>query len=223
MDLEGIAQGTRTCSGIPSCPKNGNKVEWNTMKNYREHTHGFSLLELLIVVALTLVLGSIALPNMVTVISDAKLLGGGTNLSGLFQSCRMLAVKQNKTMTTRFTVQGNGPVAYVKPASDSTGLSSTDTQVQLGSPLRRMTTFTEPGAPTPLTSAMLGFTPQAGDASFNSRGMPCAYSSGICTTAGFAYYFKDDRTSGRSKWMSVSISPAGRIKRWVWGGTTWGD
>src|SRR6185295_1885996 len=176
-------------------------------------SNGFSVLEMLIAVSILLILGSIAIPGMVTVISNARLQGGGTSLAGLFQSCRMFAVKQNTTMTARFTVVGSGPVAYVKEAEDSTGLIGTDPQVQLGAPLTQMAVPAGAGAPPALSSAELGFTPQAGDPSFNSRGLPCAYSSTACPSAGFVYYFKDNRPVGPSGWISVSISPAGRIRR----------
>jgi len=183
---------------------------------------GFSLLELLIVVAILMVLGIIAIPNMMIVISNARLLGGGTNLSGLLQNSRALAIGKNATMTTHFTVLGSGPVAYVKEANDTSALSDKDPQVQLGAPLTKVTTPSGPGAPVALTSGELGFTPVTTDPSFNSRGLPCAYSAGVCPTSGFVYYFRDFRSMGKSGWIAVSISPAGRIKRWVHSGTSWG-
>jgi prepilin-type N-terminal cleavage/methylation domain-containing protein len=182
---------------------------------------GFSLLELLIVVAILMVLGIIAIPNMMIVISNARLQGGGTNLSGLLQNSRALAIGKNSTMTTHFTILGNGPVAYVKQADDVSGLSDKDPQVQLGAPLTKVTTPTGSGAPAALTSGELGFTPVTTDPSFNSRGLPCAYSGGVCPTSGFVYYFRDNRSMGKSGWIAVSISPAGRIKRWIYSGTSW--
>jgi len=183
---------------------------------------GFSLLEMLIVVAILLVLGIIAIPNMMIVISNARLQGGGTNLSGILQNSRSLAIGKNATMTTHFTILGNGPVAYVKEANDVSALNDKDPQVQLGAPLTKVTTPTGPGAPAALTTTELGFTAGTTDPSFNSRGLPCAYSGGVCPTSGFVYYFRDFRSMGKSGWIAVSISPAGRIKRWIYSGTSWG-
>jgi Tfp pilus assembly protein FimT len=196
-------------------------VVWTAKRPYR--ASGFSLLELAVGVLLVMVLGVIAIPNMVMVISNVRLRGGATTLSGLLQSCRMIAVKENRTKTTRFTVLSSGPVAYVKGAADASGISKTDPQAQLGVPLTKFTTPTGLGAPAALTSTELGFTAATTDPSFNSRGLPCSYSAGNCTNSGFAYYFKDVRPLGRSGWTAVSISPAGRIKQWFWNGTTWGD
>src|SRR5687767_8084581 len=103
---------------------------WTAKRSYR--ASGFSLLDLAVVVLLLMVLGVIAIPNMVMVISNARLRGGATTLSGLLQSCRMIAVKENRTKTTRFTVLSSGPVAYVKGAADASGLVKTDPQAQLG-------------------------------------------------------------------------------------------
>jgi prepilin-type N-terminal cleavage/methylation domain-containing protein len=186
-------------------------------------SRGFSILELLIVVSVIAVLGIIAIPNMMTVISNARLLGGGTNLSGLLQNCRMLAVKQNTTMTAHFTVLGNGPVAFAKQADAGNTLATTDPQIQLGAPLVMVTPPSGPGAPAALTTSELGFTAVSTDPSFNSRGLPCAYSGGNCPSAGFVYYFRDNRPLGQSGWIAVSVSPAGRIRRWVYSGTVWGS
>jgi Tfp pilus assembly protein FimT len=199
-----------------------NKINSISARNLVSTSNGFSLLEMLIVVAILMVLGIIAIPNMMIVISNARLQGGGTNLSGLLQNSRALAIGKNSTMTTHFTILGNGPVAYVKQADDVSGLSDKDPQVQLGAPLTKVTTPTGPGAPAALTSGELGFTPVTTDPSFNSRGLPCAYSAGLCPTSGFVYYFRDNRSMGKSGWIAVSISPAGRIKRWIYSGASWG-
>ena len=183
---------------------------------------GFSLLELLVVVSVLMVISIIAIPNMMTVISNARLQGGGTNLSGLLQNSRALAIGQNTTMTTHFTVLGNGPVAFVKQADDAPVLAHLDPQVQLGAPLIKEDPPLGAGAPAALTSTELGFTAVTTDPSFNSRGLPCAYWMGVCTTTGFVFYFRDNRSMGKSGWIAVSISPAGRIKRWMFSGTSWG-
>ena len=184
---------------------------------------GFSILEVLIVVSVLLILGIIGIPNMMTVISNARLQGGGTSLSGLLQNTRMQAVKKNVTMTAHFTVLGNGPVAYAKQATDTSSLTASDPQAQLGAPLTKMaSTPTGSGAPAALTTAELGFTAVTTDPSFNSRGLPCVYSSpGNCANSGFVYYFRDSRPSGKTGWIAVSISPAGRIRRWTYSSGSW--
>jgi Tfp pilus assembly protein FimT len=190
----------------------------------RRLSAGFSLLELSIVVVIMMVIGVIALPNMVTVVSNARLRGGATNLSGLMQNARMVAIKENKTKEVRFTTLTNGAVAYVKNASDtSTTLLQSDPQVQLGTPLTKVVPPLGTGAPPELTSTDLGFTALTTYTSFTPSGLPCSYSGGNCTNAGFVFYFRDRRPLGASGWAAVSVSPAGRLKRWFWNGSVWGD
>ena len=117
----------------------------------------------------------------------------------------------------------HGLIAYVKKAADTSDLATSDSQVQLQAPIARMTSLSGPSAPAELDADILGFNPSNSDISFNSRGMPCLYSGGYCTNRGFRYYFKDDRSLGESRWSAMSISPVGRIKKWFWNGSAWGD
>jgi prepilin-type N-terminal cleavage/methylation domain-containing protein len=185
-------------------------------------SRGFSLVELLMVVAITLILSTIAIANIASVVSSSRIRAGISSMSGLFQNCRMLAVKKNKTMTAHVTTVGaDSLLGYVKEATDTSELAATDSQVKWEAPVIRMSSPTGPGAPDTITTAMLGFTPQTGDISFNSRGLPCAYSSGVCTNHGFLYYFKDTSRVGAKGWAALSVSPAGKIKKWFWNINSW--
>ena len=183
----------------------------------------FSTVELLVVVAIGLIITTIALPNMLNVIAVQKLRGNIGTLSGILQNCRMMAVKNNQPMTTHFVTADYGINAFIKSAADTSSVSKLDTQVELEAPILQFTSPTGTGAPTALDSSVLGFTPQTGDVTFNSRGLPCVYNAGVCTNNGFAYYFRDTRLRVTNGWAAISVSPAGRIKRWFWKGTAWGE
>ena len=191
---------------------------------------GFSLLEVMTVAAISMVDTMTAVPNMMTGIGNMRLRSSMTSLSGVLQNCRMLAVKQNLTMTTHFIADTygstQGVMAYVKQATALNQLDTSDSQVQLEEPIVQVTAPSGPGAPLALDldpTIQLGFTPQTGDPSFNSTGLPCAYNSGTCPNGGFAYYFHDSRPAGQTGWAALSISPAGRLKKWYWNGSTWTD
>lgn len=56
---------------------------------------GFSLIELLTVVAITAVLAAIVLPNMLVPSNQARLRGAVKNLRGDLQTAKMMAVREN--------------------------------------------------------------------------------------------------------------------------------
>ncbi len=192
------------------------------MTRNSQRQRGFSILEVAIVSSIVMVLAVIATPNMINVVSNARLRGAATSLSGLLQNSRATAAKLNRTETVRFVSVSMGPYAYVKDAnSTSTTLETTDPQVQLGAPIIQMTTPN--GGVSELDSTTLGFTaltyPEL--PSFNPWGMPCKYSGGNCVSNGYVFYFTDTRRN--NGWTAVSISPAGRVKQWFWYGTAWGS
>src|SRR6266480_1540922 len=74
---------------------------------------GFSLLELMLVIAIALVLMAIALPQMTTTLTFTKWRGAMSDLSGVFQSCRSQAIKNNASQQLDFTVNNGLVVAYL--------------------------------------------------------------------------------------------------------------
>jgi Tfp pilus assembly protein FimT len=188
------------------------------------------MLELVIVVAMSMVVAAIAVPNFMAVIFNFRMRGAMSSLSGLLQNCRMTAVQKNTIMTSVFGVfPPGGPVVYIKHAGDTSAIASTDFQVQLGAPLTQIITPTGTGAPTALTTTTLGYTPLTYQPSsylpgFNSRGLPCKWdlATSVCSTGvGYVFYFMDSRPLGKSGWGAVTISPAGRVKTWSWNGASW--
>lgn len=185
---------------------------------------GFSLIEISVVLLISLILGLIAIPNMVSVIANARLHAGVTSMSGMLQSARMLAVKQNQALTVRFdTIDGLTLLAWAKPAQETPVRVATDLQAEWEAPVSIMPSPSGVGSPSEIDNAVLGFTPETTEPSFNSRGLPCVYDDGNCTNQGFLFYFKDTSRQGSQGWAALSISPAGRIKKWFWTGSGWVD
>jgi prepilin-type N-terminal cleavage/methylation domain-containing protein len=189
----------------------------------RKLNRGFSLVEISVVLGIALILGAITVPNMVAVIAHSRLHAGLASMSGLVQNCRMLAVKQNKTLSALFEAEDDALVGYVKSVTDTSPRKSSDPQVKWEAPIAMVTAPFGDDPPAPLGSTELGFSPQTVIPSFNARGLPCVYVSGVCTNHGFLYYFKDTRLQGGKGWAALSITPAGRIKKWFWNGHEWTD
>ena len=189
---------------------------------------GFSLLEVLMVVAIVMIVSAIAIPKMGNVIAIMKMRSSMTTVSSLLQNARTMAVQQNRTMTALHFNRTTNPqslIYYVKLAGDTSDVTNNDTQVEMEAPITPYTTPTGTSAPSAIDNTTMGLIadPETGDPSFNSRGLPCVYSAGTCTTSAFVQYYKDNRVGGSGGWAAISISPAGRIKRWFWSGSAWSE
>lgn len=192
----------------------------------RSHKRGFSLLEVLIVTAVGTIITGAAVPPITNVIANAKMRASMTSVSGLLQNSRVAAIKRNRSVTARSlnrTVRPFGLVYYTKTASDASPLAVNDPQVEMQAPITPYITPSGEAAPAPISTTVLGFIAQTGDPSFNSAGRVCVYSGGTCVSSGFIKYFKDNRVAGSGGWAAISLSPAGRIKRWFWTGSRWSD
>lgn len=189
---------------------------------------GFSLVELLVVMAVLLIVGAIATPTIATTMDAYRMRGTLTNISGLTQRCRLLALKKNSTSHMFVTTNNGSVVMYCKEINDpTTTLADSDPQIQLPDQ------FSIPGLPTggatQLTASLMwgssGSTFSVdSDPYFNSRGLPCSavnVGSPCTSVTGYVYYFK--YTRGTARWAALSVSPASRIQNWFWNGSGWGN
>jgi prepilin-type N-terminal cleavage/methylation domain-containing protein len=198
----------------------------------RRGNAGFSLVEVAIVVVIGLIITATGLPRFNIVIANMKLRSSITTVSGLLQNCRMLAVQRNRTLRAAIrsqSVPANSMKAVVTEPPDTTNTPiASNAQVEMEAPINSYDAPTGVGAPAAISNSTLGVsvTPVATDPSFNSRGIPCAWntSTSSCdTNRSFIKYFKDNRVTGGQGWAAISITPAGRIKRWFWNGASWTD
>src|SRR2546425_7695412 len=72
------------------------------MKVSKIRLRGFSMVEVVIVVTVVLILGAVAIPNIVTATANVRLRGAASDLSGLMQSARLVAVKNKTTFNIPF-------------------------------------------------------------------------------------------------------------------------
>lgn len=216
---------------------------------------GFSLVELMIVVAIILVVSAMALPSMARGITTIRLRGAATTIAGMIQKTRIEAVRANRIMVLRQTTLNDGvtPLFYVDgslpqnvtgnasacpPMCQNQALDRWESQAMISKEIQLQTS----GYPSFDSNALLGYasTPSAAPfrIAFNQRGLPCTIvtdtSSGITScplnaagmtssvgsNSSYQYFFKLSSTFG-DQWVSVTITPAGRVRTWVWNGSTW--
>ena len=212
---------------------------------FRPGQKGFSLTEMVVVVAIILIITAIALPNIARTLDDAKLRASAQELAGIYQEARMRAARDNTYYEVMATPVGTPPeIAWLDLNGNGTR-EDTEPAVELP----QYMTLSNAGVPAGLTATKLGFTPITTEIStmfnqndsntpgiaWNARGLPCQR-AGVntgCTTmittngsqvaVGWVQYLQMNRAN-TTLYAAVSVTPAGRIKVWLYspsGGGTW--
>ena len=190
---------------------------------------GFTLLEILITVAVIMVVAAFALPGMMRTIYNVQLRARATDLSDLHQRARILAAKNNQIyqILYRFPV-GAPPFAFIDV--DQNGAFDV-----LNDPVMYFTGTVVPAAGAPAGTGGVANYVLVGDTgpgawdntmtlAYGPRGLPCAYPAqpGPCPTPAiqyFVYYLQDTRPGG--KWAAVVVTKSGRSKVVTWNGAAW--
>lgn len=193
-----------------------------------KHNRGFSLLELMITVAIILIVAALTVPTLMTQIYSVRLKYSATDLSGLLQRARMEAVRKNSFYSVQ-TVAGN-PVEEQVVDKTTTAVASIPPAMMAQS----VTVAFGAGSGAPGESGFitgLNFTGGAASAvgglpSFNARGLPCIAAGGAtCTSTpgqGFVFFLSGtSASSGSTGWSAVVVTASGRCQVWAYDGTNW--
>ena len=173
-------------------------------------SRGFSLVELLVVIAVCLIVMAFATPITLNTMDAYKLRWGLTNATGLVQRCRLEALKKNTSEHIFVTTSGNQVILYYKAITDPVlTVQQSDPQVLLPSQ------FSIPGlptgGPTQLTATVMwgssgsSFSANS-DPYFNSRGLPVDSSGNLYGNS--ALYITDGTTVYGT---TVSLTPLIRL------------
>jgi prepilin-type N-terminal cleavage/methylation domain-containing protein len=195
----------------------------------RARTCGFSLIELLVVMAVMLVVAAFAIPSLMTTMTAYNTRGALTSVVGLTQRCRLQGIKNNTSERILIGINAGQVFLYCKDvANQAQPVLTTDPQIRL---IPRVALPAAPtgNSPTPLNAltmwgANFGNVVVNQDPYFNSRGLPCAApaAGAACNViSGYVYYFQ--YTGSSPRWAAISISPAARIQTWFWNGNSWGS
>lgn len=186
---------------------------------------GFSLVELMVVVAIILIVTAIAIPSVRMVMASYQLDSGGRVVASMLQSAKMAAVKANQPYYAQYDVP-SPKLASASPPAAVRAYASTDPTAAVSNSV----SFQAPGA---LDHSQLDTYLGGGNANsvsiqaaatpigFNARGIPCVDPAGgfACgpldpansLPVAFEWFIQHNSTQG---WEAITVSPAGQIRSW---------
>lgn len=189
---------------------------------------GFSILELLVVVAIMMVLSAMMGPSIMRTINGINVQYSARNLSGLMHTARIQAVRKNSYYAIQPITEGTNTTGYFVDLNKNSTYASGDAVVTLSG-----NTTVHPGsgsgAPNESTfiTNSLGFTVSAGTnpVTFNARGLPCISNGSTCPEVagtGFVYFIKTIGAANVTNWAAVAVTASGHAQVWTCdGGGNW--
>ena len=190
----------------------------------QKRNRGFSLIELLIVMAIILVVSALALPNIMQAIQAYKMrniLGGFANLS---RDVRARAIRDNREYKVFWYWDPSNRLGFF-------GDYNNNFAYDVGEPLYLLPNgaWIDFGGISPSIASMnLTYNQNWNLPAFNSRGAPCIWWMAPCATVnggpvGFQMAFYDMGVwwGQSTMWGAVTVHPGGRVKTWLWSGSTW--
>jgi prepilin-type N-terminal cleavage/methylation domain-containing protein len=169
----------------------------------KETQTGFSMIELLVVVAIIVVVGGMTLPGLVQTWYNIQLRSSAAQVADLMQQSRMQAARANVSPGIAIRYQRNGNMQQVYADFNNNGAWD------VGEPIVNLPRINAAagapngnGAPSAFVDTMDTTSGQPCDntctLAFSPRGLPCNLVGATCTTPAasyFVYYFQDNRPS----------------------------
>lgn len=179
---------------------------------------GFSLLELLVVVAISMITLAMTIPMISTSITQYRMRASAVDVNSLLQRARVQAIRDDTTYNVRGCPSSGGCTTTIDGTSkrlllDANGNGSYDAGEPMIQLQQGVTVTTAPG--TAISASALGFSPatQGSIIGFTSRGTPCI--GNPCTTqSGFVLYMSSAIGTSGTALSAISVSPAGRFRSW---------
>jgi prepilin-type N-terminal cleavage/methylation domain-containing protein len=183
----------------------------------RSQQKGFSIIELIIVIAIILAVSAIAFPKVQGVMEGIQLRNMVTNVNGLVQQDRIQSVRDNTSYTikTAPATAGNGITLYVDTNGDN-AVNGTEPAIQL--PTNVTVSVAGPGVLPPNVVSPPYISAATVNLSFNERGLPCSNPPVCNTIAPYVVYFSQTRPSGTPGWAAITVTQSGRIKAYTYTG-----
>lgn len=187
----------------------GRNIDLSVMKK----SQGFSLLEVVIVVAIVLIVSAIAIPAVQQVTDTYRLNSSGNAAASVLQQARLAAVKENQPYYVQFTPGPAPNMITASPLETRAYVSSDPTAMTAGNVVFAAGALPDHsqldlylGGPPPPINVQIAF---------NARGMPCVSPAGpsfVCAGPADFEWLMQSNASGN--WEAVTVTSAGRVRAW---------
>jgi prepilin-type N-terminal cleavage/methylation domain-containing protein len=181
---------------------------------------GFTLAELVVVIAIMLIVGGLSIPNLTRAIDTSRIKGAAQTLAAAYQNARILATQKNTSYQVLVSpigitpaqicidLDGDGTCGAGDPVTTfpaQVTLSNLGVPVPLGAQLTYLTTDTEHS------------TAPGNGLMWNALGLPSQGSPGGAqrTATGWVQYLQLQRSNGDVMYAAVTVTPTGRVKTWI--------
>jgi Tfp pilus assembly protein FimT len=183
-----------------------------TLPNRSHSLRGFSLLELVVALAVAMLLAAIAIPSVVSTYNQYRLGVQASLIANELDQLRMIAVRRNTTITLYSTTSGSNSVVYID-ANKSGGLDATDPQVILPLDMQISNGLSTTPTGMPGVSSLGSYYSAAvklpsGGISFTSNGT-------ISGAAGPYFIVIGYTNTSKYGYRAVTVTPMGQIKVWT--------
>ena len=216
--------------GIPAvtelpCPAEDASRTRNVISRGVRFGRGFSLLEMMTVVSISLIVGSIGFVLGASIVRTIRLSGSSTSYANLLQTARIRAVQDDRYYSVVSVPAANPPMAFVDisgnglyDAGEPMIVFAQGVNVQpyaSGPSVGNLKSQFLPPNPLAQNSVQTAIPP-----TFGPRGLPCAPSAGACLYVPPASFITFLQNTGNGKWEAVTVTPAGRVNLWIYDGTS---
>lgn len=178
---------------------------------------GFTLTELIVVVAIITVVAGLSIPNLTRAIDTSRIKGAAQTLASAYQNARISATQKDTSYQVLISPPG------ILPAQLCIDLDG-DGTCGAGDPVTTFPTqvkLSNLGVPVPLGPAQVNYlttdTEHSNGLTWNAMGLPCQRISptASCTAVGWVQHLQLLRANGDVMYAAVTVSPTGRIKTWI--------